>query len=87
MRFYVNTEQFIALIWTIVSVVLSLIIVHVFSVPTMERYFYHDFFLGQPLSWPFLVVIFFALFLLIAFPVYSFLYLWHASKSNNKVLN
>lgn len=87
MRFHVNTEQFIALIWTIVSVVLSLIIVRVFSVPTMERYFYHDFFLGQPFSRPFLIVIFFALFLLIAFPVYFFMYLWHASKSNNTALN
>lgn len=60
----VNTKQIIAVVWTIVAVVLSLIIVLSLNLfpPVM--------------SWPIQIGLFFGVFLVITLPVYLLLALW-----------
>jgi uncharacterized membrane protein len=67
----INAKQIIAVIWTIIAVVISLIIVLALGYPTSGNYSIF----GGP--WQYLVALFFGLFLVITVPVYLLIALWH----------
>jgi len=74
----INAKQIIALVWTIIAFVISLIITLALGIPSFG--------LGGTLfaPWQWLVALFFGLFLVITVPVYLLIALWHiVSKSDN----
>ena len=72
MEFSINGKQAIAIIWTIIALVISLIIVVALGYPTYGTY---STVFGGPWQW--LVALFFGLFLVITVPVYLLIALWH----------
>jgi hypothetical protein len=71
-EFSINVKQGIAVIWTIIAFVISLIIVLALGFPTYSTY---GSVFGGPWQW--LVALFFGLFLVITVPVYLLIALWH----------
>ncbi len=72
MEFSINAKQAIAIVWTIIAFVISLIIVLALGFPTYGSY---GTVFGGPWQW--LVAMFFGLFLVITVPVYLLIALWH----------
>jgi uncharacterized membrane protein len=73
----INARQIIAVVWTIIAVVVSLIIVLALGYPTSGTYGVF----GGP--WQYLVALFFGLFLVITVPVYLLIAVWEiVSKSD-----
>lgn len=72
MEFSINTKQAIAIVWTIIALVVSLLIVLALGYPTYGTY---GSVFGGPWQW--LVALFFGLFLVITVPVYLLIALWH----------
>ena len=72
MEFSINVKQGIAIIWTIIALIISLIIVIAIGWPTFSTF-------GSvfPAAWQWLVVLFFGLFLIMTVPVYLLIALWH----------
>ena len=72
MEFSINVKQGIAVIWTIIALIISLLIVLAMGWPTYATY-------GTifPAAWQWLVVLFFGLFLIMTVPVYLLIALWH----------
>ncbi|GEM_PF-1771425 len=74
----INAKQVIALVWTFIAIVLSLIVVLAMGLPSS----------GTSLSsapWWLLIAVFFAVFLVITLPIYLLLALWGiAGKSENE---
>ncbi len=64
--FTANAKQMIALIWTMISVVVSLIVVLTFG--------YYPYF---PIQWQSAAILFFAVFLVMTLPIYLLIALWH----------
>ena len=65
----VNAKQVIALVWTLVAIVLSLIVVLAMDLPSS----------GSSLSsapWWLMIAVFFAVFLVITLPIYLLIALW-----------
>jgi len=60
LEFTINAKQVIVIIWTLISVVLSLVLVLTFSFPYLPYY-------G---SWQMLIALFFALLLVMTLPVF-----------------
>lgn len=76
MEITINAKQIIAVVWTIIAAVISLIIVLALGYPTSGTYTVF----GGP--WQYLVALFFGLFLVITVPAYLLIALWHVvSKS------
>ena len=71
MEISINAKQIIAVVWTIIAFVISLIIVLALGYPTYGTYSVF----GGP--WQYLVALFFGLFLVITVPVYLLIALWH----------
>ena len=71
MEISINAKQIIAVVWTIIAFVISLIIVLALGYPTSGMYGVF----GGP--WQYLVALFFGLFLVITVPVYLLIALWH----------
>jgi len=71
-EFSINGKQAIAIVWTIIAFVISLIIVLALGFPTSSTY---GMVFGGPWQW--LVALFFGLFLVITVPVYLLIALWH----------
>jgi uncharacterized membrane protein len=67
----INAKQIIAVVWTIIAFVISLIIVLALGYPASGTYSVF----GGP--WQYLVALFFGLFLVITVPVYLLIALWH----------
>jgi hypothetical protein len=67
----INAKQIIAVVWTIIAFVISIIIVLALGYPTSGTYSVF----GGP--WQYLVALFFGLFLVITVPVYLLIALWH----------
>jgi len=67
----INAKQIIAVVWTIIAIVISLIIVVALGYPTSGNYSIF----GGP--WQYLTALFFGLFLVITVPVYLLIALWH----------
>jgi len=63
LEFTINTKQMIVIIWTMISVVLSLAIVLNFGFPYV---LYYD-------SWPVLMGLFFVFLLVMTLPIYIFI--------------
>ena len=63
LEFTINTRQLIVIIWTMISVVLSLALVLTFNLPYFPYY-------G---SWQMLIGLFFALLLVMTLPIYIFI--------------
>jgi hypothetical protein len=77
MEFTINVKQGIAMVWTFVAAVLSLIITIAMGWPTST---YGTIFSA---AWEWLVVLFFGVFLILTIPVYLLIALWHiVSKSD-----
>ena len=72
MEFSINSKQAIAVIWTIIALIISLIIVLAMGWPNFATF-------GAifPTAWQWLVVLFFGLFLIMTVPVYLLIALWH----------
>jgi hypothetical protein len=70
-EFSINVKQGIAIVWTIIAVIISLIITIAIGWPTSST-------LGMifPAAWQWLVVLFFGLFLVMTIPVYLLIALW-----------
>lgn len=78
MEISINAKQVIALIWTIIAFVISLIITLALGIPTFGLSS------GLFAPWQWLVALFFGLFLVITVPVYLLIALWHiVSRSDN----
>jgi uncharacterized membrane protein len=72
----INAKQIIAVVWTIIAAVISLIIVLALGYPTSSTYGVF----GGP--WQYLVALFFGLFLVITVPAYLLIAVWQiVSKS------
>jgi uncharacterized membrane protein len=71
-EFSINGKQAIAIVWTIIALVVSLIIVFALGYPSYGTY---GSVFGGPWQW--LVALFFGLFLVITVPVYLLIALWH----------
>ncbi len=72
MEFSINVKQAIAVVWTIIALIISLVIVLAIGWPTfgtVSAIF--------PAGWQWLVVLFFGLFLVMTIPVYLLIALWH----------
>jgi hypothetical protein len=68
----INTKQAIALVWTLIAIVLSLIVVLAMGLPyTILGSGYYS---GVP--WWLMIVAFFGVFLVITLPVYLLIALW-----------
>jgi len=67
----INTRQAIAIIWTIIAIVISLIVDLGMGIPSVLT---GTTFAGAP--WWFIVAAFFGIFLLVTLPVYLLLALW-----------
>jgi hypothetical protein len=61
----INAKQIIALIWTMVALVISIVVVFAMYIQ------------GPDGPWYYLVALFFGLFLVITVPVYLLVALWH----------
>jgi hypothetical protein len=72
MEITINTRQVIALIWTLIAIVISLIVVFGMGFPATTLT--GTIFAGTP--WWFMIVAFFGVFLVITLPVYLLLALW-----------
>lgn len=72
MEFSINVKQGIAVIWTIIALIVSLIIVLAMGWPTFAT-----FGVIFPANWQWLVILFFGLFLIMTVPVYLLIALWH----------
>ena len=72
LEFSINVKQGIAIIWTIIAVIISLIIVLAMGWPVSNT-----FSSVFPAAWEWLVVVFFGLFLVLTVPVYLLIALWH----------
>lgn len=72
MEITINTRQVIALIWTLIAIVISLIVVFGMGFPATALT--GTIFAGTP--WWFMIVAFFGVFLVITLPVYLLLALW-----------
>jgi membrane protein YdbS with pleckstrin-like domain len=72
----INARQVIALVWTVIAIVVSLVVVLAMGLPT----------LGYTVPpWWLTVAAFFAVFLVVTLPVYLLLALWGiATKSENE---
>ncbi len=72
MEFSINVKQGIAIVWTFIAVIISLIITISIGWPTSSTF-------GMifPAAWEWLVVLFFGLFLVLTIPVYLLIALWH----------
>lgn len=78
MEFSINVKQGIAIVWTVIALIISLIITIAIGWPTSST-------LGSifPAPWEWLVVLFFGLFLVLTIPVYLLIALWQiVSKSD-----
>lgn len=73
MEFTINAKQAIAILWTLVAIVLSLVVVITVNFP----WFYGP--------WQLLVVLFFALLLVMTLPVYLFIALWQILSKSDSV--
>jgi len=71
-EFSINVKQGIAVIWTIIALIVSLIIVLAMGWPTFAA-----FGVIFPANWQWLVILFFGLFLIMTVPVYLLIALWH----------
>ncbi|MGA3192841.1 MAG: hypothetical protein ABSD73_10080 [Candidatus Bathyarchaeia archaeon] len=71
MEISINAKQIIAVIWTIIAFVISLVIVLALGFPAAGT----SNVFGGP--WQYLVALFFGLFLVITVPVYLLIALWH----------
>ena len=72
MEFSINVKQAVAVIWTIIALIMSLIIVLAIGWPTfgtVSAVF--------QVGWQWLIVLFFGLFLVMTVPVYLLIALWH----------
>ena len=72
MEFSINAKQAVAIIWTIIAIIISLIVTLAMGNPsfgTVEGVF------AAPWQW--LIVLFFGLILIITVPVYLLIVLWH----------
>jgi len=67
LEFTVNVKQGIAILWTLIAIVLSLVVVLTIGYP----YIYS-------VPWQLSVALFFGLLLVITLPIYLFLVLWQA---------
>jgi len=67
----INGKQIIAVVWTIIAFVISLVIVLALDFPMSST----SSVFGGP--WQYLVALFFGLFLVITVPVYLLIALWH----------
>lgn len=77
----INTKQAIAIVWTLIAIVLSLIIVLGMGFPFSV--FGGSYYYGVP--WWMMIALFFGVFLVITLPVYLLIALWSiASKSYNE---
>jgi hypothetical protein len=65
----INVKQLIAMVWTLIAIVLSLIVVL-----TINPYYYGM----TPTPWQLLVGLFFAFLLVITLPIYLLMALWQA---------
>ena len=70
LEFTVNVKQGIAIIWTLIAIVLSLILVLTIGYPYIYPY--------SGIPWQLSVGLFFGLLLVITLPIYLFLVLWQA---------
>jgi len=72
LEFSINVKQGIAIIWTIIAIIISLIVALAMGWPTSTTF-------GAifPAAWQWLVVLFFGLFLVLTVPVYLLIALWH----------
>jgi len=71
LEFTVNAKQLIAVFWSLIAVVLSLVMVFALGIS-----------FGTSVTWPTLVALFFGLLLVITLPMYLFMVLWQVlSKS------
>jgi hypothetical protein len=72
LEFSINVKQGIAIIWTIIAIIISLIVALAMGWPTYAAY-------GSifAAAWQWLVVLFFGLFLIMTVPVYLLIALWH----------
>ncbi len=76
MEITINARQVIAVVWTFVAIVISLIVVLAMGVPTLG-------FTAPP--WWMMVAAFFAVFLVVTLPVYLLIALWGiATRSENE---
>ena len=71
MEISINGKQIIAVVWTIIAFVISLVIVLALDFPMSST----SSVFGGP--WQYLVALFFGLFLVITVPVYLLIALWH----------
>jgi hypothetical protein len=71
-EFSINVKQAVAVIWTIIALIISLIVVLAIGWPTFGMV--SAIFLA---GWQWLVVLFFGLFLVMTIPVYLLIALWH----------
>ena len=72
MEFSINVKQAVAVIWTAIALIISLVIVLAIgwsTFGTVSAIF--------PAGWQWLVVLFFGLFLVMTIPVYLLIALWH----------
>jgi hypothetical protein len=65
LEFTINAKQLIAVLWSLIAIVLSLVIVS-----SLGTYW------GILVTWPTLVALFFGLLLLIILPMYLFMVVW-----------
>jgi hypothetical protein len=65
LEFTINAKQLIAVLWSLIAIVLSLVIVS-----SLATYW------GISVTWPTLVSLFFGLLLLIVLPMYLFMVVW-----------
>ena len=72
MEFSINVKQGIAIVWTFIAVIISLIITISIGWPTSST-----FGIIFTAAWQWLVVLFFGLFLVLTIPVYLLIALWH----------
>jgi uncharacterized membrane protein len=73
LEFTVNTKQAIAIIWTLIAIVLSLIVVLTIGYPYIYPYSGY-----VSIPWQLLVGLFFGLLLIITLPIYLLMVLWQA---------
>jgi hypothetical protein len=74
LEFTINVKQGIAILWTLIAIVLSLIIVLTIAYP----YVYPYESVGYVVPWQLSVALFFGVLLVLTLPVYLFLVLWQA---------
>jgi hypothetical protein len=73
LEFTVNVKQGIAIIWTLIAIVLSMILVLTIGYPYISSYSGY-----VSIPWQLSVGLFFGVLLVITLPIYLFLVLWQA---------